>query len=474
MPKHILRTIAGIVIAAAALGYAVWRTRLPVEDPGLVRASGTIEATETMIGPRVAGRLAEVRVHEGDTVRAGDLLARLDTADLDAQVAQVQAALKVAEARLDAALNGARPEQIEAARAALAQAKAAAAGAAAATGTARTGFRRTTELRAAHDAARMRVKSAEAQLAEAEETLALVKAGARSRQVDQARAAVQQAEVALRKAEADMRRIETLARDGAVSQQQRDSAVAARDAASAQVEQARAALADLLAGARPEEIRRAELTVGQARANLEAARLAEHSAAEALADRLAARSAVDTAATSLATARAQVRAAQAQLDLLLAGTRPEEVRAASEQVRQARETLRLTRVQRSYAFIYAPTAGIVKTRVAEPGETVAAGSPVVVLLDTAKPWLRVYVPESRYGLLRIGDRADVTVDSFPGKTFRGTVAEIASEAEFTPKNVQSPEERVKLVFGVKIDLRDAGDSLKPGMPADAVIRTGAR
>lgn len=464
-----LRPVLGAAVVLAAFGYAVWRTRLPDVDDGAVRGSGVIEATEVIIAPRISGRLAEVVVNEGDTVKAGDLIARLDTSELDAQVAQLEAAVKVAEARLEAALNGARPEQIEAARAALAQANAAIAGAQAASRTARTGFERTTELRAAHDAATMRVKAAEAQLADAEQALALVRSGARSRQVDQARAAVQQAEVALRKAETDLRRVEGLSRDGAVSDQQRDAATAARDAAAAQLNQAKAALADLEAGARPEELRRAELAVVQAKANLEAARLAERSAAEALSDRLSPRSALDAANTTLQTARAQARAARAQLDLLLAGTRPEEVRAATEQSQQTRETLRLARVQRSHCFLYAPTNGVVKTRVAEPGETVTIGSPVAVLLDSTRPWLRVFIPESRYGLIKIGDRATVTADSFPNRQFEGRVVEIASEAEFTPKNVQSPEERVKLVFGVKIDLRNAGDALKPGMPADAVI-----
>lgn len=464
-----LRPAIGGAIVLAAFGYAVWRTRLPTVDDGVVRGSGVIEATEIMIAPRISGKLAEVAVNEGDSVAAGSLVARLDTAELDAQVAQLEAALKTAEARLEAALNGARPEQVEAARAALAQANAAVAGAAAATNTARKGFQRTTELRAAHDAARMRFRAAEAQLADAEQALALVRSGARSRQLDQARAAVRQADVALRKAEADLRRMDGLARDGAVSEQQHDAATSSRDAAAAQLDQARAALADLEAGARPEELRRAELGVAQAKANLEAARLAERAAAEALSDRLGAQTALDAANTTLETARAQARAARAQLDLLLAGTRPEEVRAASEQVRQARETLRLARVQRSHCFLYAPRAGVVKTRVAEPGEAVSLGATVAVLLDTSRMWLRVFIPEADYGRVRIGDRAEVTVDSFPGDKFEGKVVDIASEAEFTPKNVQTPEERVKLVFGVKIDLKDTSSRLKPGMPADAVI-----
>lgn len=461
--------IAGLLILAVA-GLLLLRFLPRDENPeGLVRGSGTVEATEVAVSPKIGGRLTEVRFHEGDRVRQGDVVARLDTAELDAQIAQAEAALNAAMARLDAARNGSRPQQIAAARAAFAQAQAAAAGARKNLSHAELAFRRTTELRAAYDSARMRSKAAEAQLADAREALDLVLAGARSQQIDQARAAVTQAQVALRKAELDKQRTETLFEDGAVSAQQRDAAHAARDAAAAQLDQARAALDNLLAGARPEEIRRAELGVRQAQANLDAARLAEAAAREALTDRLVAATNLDAARTGVRSADAQVRAARAQLDLLLEGTRPEDVRAAVQQARQAQATLRLARSQRANAVVIAPCDGVVKARTAEPGEVVAAGSPVLVLVDTASPWLRVYVPESRYGLIRLGDRADVTVDSFPGVVFTGTVVEVASEAEFTPKNVQSYEERVKLVFGVKIDLRSAGDQLRPGMPADTVI-----
>ncbi|NUQ71648.1 MAG: efflux RND transporter periplasmic adaptor subunit, partial [Chthonomonadales bacterium] len=184
--------------------------------------------------------------------------------------------------------------------------------------------------------------------------------------------------------------------------------------------------------------------------------------------------ALDAAAAGAQSARAQARAAAAQLDLLLAGTRPEEIQAARQQAEQAREAVRLARAQRENAFVYAPLDGIVKTKIVEAGETVTAGTPLAVVLDMRRPWLRVFIPETRYGQVRIGDRAEVTVDSFPGDVFVGAVSEIASEAEFTPKNVQSQEERVKLVFGVKIDLRGSDGRLKPGMPADAVIRTAAK
>jgi HlyD family secretion protein len=95
--------------------------------------------------------------------------------------------------------------------------------------------------------------------------------------------------------------------------------------------------------------------------------------------------------------------------------------------------------------------------------------PRLRVAELGRVWLRVYVPEPRIGLVKLGQRASVSVDAFPGRAFPGVVAEIAEKPEFTPKNVQTREERVKLVFGVKIEIENPGGELKPGMPADAVI-----
>ncbi len=469
VPKPVRALVALVVIGGG--GYAAWRLSRPAPEPeGIIKGSGTIEATEIMVGPKIGGRIVDLRVEEGSVVRRGDLIAVLDTRELSAQVGQAQAAQAVAQARLDAGVAGSRPEQIAAARASLAQAQAAVAGGVDALANARKNLRKVTDLKAQDDAARSRLEAAQAALAQAEEALRLVKAGPREQQVEQACAAVTQAEVALKKAESDAKRIQALHRDGAVSAQQLDAADAARDSARSQLDQAKAHVADLLAGARPEEVRQAEYAVTQAKANLDGAKLAAVNAREALEDRLATKTQADAARASLDAARAQERAARAQLDLLVAGTRAEDIRALRDQVSQAKEQLRLASAQRGNAYVYAPADGVIKTKTAELGETVAAGSPIVDLLDAGKPWLRVYVPEARYGQVGVGQKAEVTVDSYPGQTFQGTVVEIASEPEFTPKNVQTQEERVKLVFGVKVLLDGRDGRLKAGMPADAVIR----
>ncbi len=115
---------------------------------------------------------------------------------------------------------------------------------------------------------------------------------------------------------------------------------------------------------------------------------------------------------------------------------------------------------------------MVLLKIREPGETVAPAQPIVRLGDLEHMRLRVYVPETEINRVKLGQRAEVTIDAAPGRRFEGEVTEISQEAEFTPKNVQTREQRVKLVFGVKIGLANPDRELKPGMPADARIHVG--
>lgn len=121
------------------------------------------------------------------------------------------------------------------------------------------------------------------------------------------------------------------------------------------------------------------------------------------------------------------------------------------------------------AVIYAPIKGTVLERNLETGELAFPGSPVLTLADLTQPWINIYVQEKMIGLVKIGQTALISVDSFPDKEFKGRVVSISNKAEFTPKTIQTREERVKLVFAVKIALENRDNELKPGMPADAVI-----
>ncbi len=137
------------------------------------------------------------------------------------------------------------------------------------------------------------------------------------------------------------------------------------------------------------------------------------------------------------------------------------------QVVQAEAALRLAETQLSYTRVHAPISGTVIRRDVEPGETVLPGSALMTLADLSTMEVKVYVPGPMLGKIRLGQRVDVVTDSYPDRRFRGAVATIADEAEFTPKNVQTRDERVRLVYQVKLRVPNPDRVLKTGMPVDA-------
>ncbi len=142
---------------------------------------------------------------------------------------------------------------------------------------------------------------------------------------------------------------------------------------------------------------------------------------------------------------------------------------ALAQSQQAGASVRMSEVRLGDAVIYSPTNGVVLRKNIEAGETVGAGTPIFTIGDMGDPWIKVYVKENKLGLVKLGQKVQVTTDSYPGKVYEGTITYISAEAEFTPKNVQTQEERVKLVFGVKVSVKNVNNELKPGMPADVKI-----
>jgi HlyD family secretion protein len=239
--------------------------------------------------------------------------------------------------------------------------------------------------------------------------------------------------------------------------------------AEAGIEVARAQLDLLLSGARAEDLAQAEAAVDSAR---EAARIARTDAsrtAELLAGGSATQKQKDDDDARAAQADAQERFAAQALKKLEAAARPEELRAAKARLEQAQWAARLVGKQIEDCSVAAPIAGVVTRRLAEPGELAAAGSGLVVMTDLGSLALTIYVPETDLASMSIGEAASIRVDSAPGKVFAGTVSRIASRAEFTPKNVQTKDERVKQVFAVTIDLGAGEGVLRPGMPADASL-----
>ncbi len=298
------------------------------DTDGRIVATGTVECTQIDVAARSAGIVVSLTTKEGQSVDSGQALGRIDHSALDWQLAEAGAALSLARANLQLAMNGPRPEDVA-----------------------------------------------------------------------QAEAALRQAQVGARAAVADRERVERLAASGTATLKQLDDSRARVDGAEATVAMAEATLAKLRAGTRSEHI---------------------------------------------AAAGAQVERAEAGAGLI---------------------------AQRiSDCTVRAPTSGVVTERLIEPGEMAVPGTALLTLTKLDDAWLQVYLTEMELGAVQLGQRADVYLDASPETPRSGTVAYISPTAEFTPKNVQTREERVKLVFGVRLSLDSADGALKPGLPADAVFR----
>lgn len=246
-------------------------------------------------------------------------------------------------------------------------------------------------------------------------------------------------------------------------------AVARLHQAEAAQQAARARLNDLRQGYRPQEIAEARAQVEQARANR--VNLEEEAMrSEALfLGGATSRQRRDKDGTAAAVAVQQLNGTQERLKLLQSGFRPETINAAQAQFDEARAAVEAARVAREDLQARSPVEGVITRTHAEAGETVGAGRPVLTVTDVSRPWVRVYIPENQIAKVRVGAVAKVKVDTFPEREFDGRVSYVSSQAEFTPKNVQTQEERVKLVFAVNVTLENRDGTLKPGMPADVYI-----
>jgi HlyD family secretion protein len=231
------------------------------------------------------------------------------------------------------------------------------------------------------------------------------------------------------------------------------------------------AQADLVRkGARAEDIRQAEEALKQAAAGLEVADKDAARARELLLKGGATVKQNDDAEARLSVARAQHQQAVEMLKKVRAISRPEEIRAADARLAQARAAADLLRRTILDCTVVAPADGVITRRLAQPGEYVIPGAGLLVLSRLDSVHVMIYLATPELGLVRLGDAADVTIDAFPDRPFPGRVTYISSEAEFTPKNVQTKDDRVKLVFGVKIEIPNPEGLLKPGLPADAAIK----
>jgi len=245
---------------------------------------------------------------------------------------------------------------------------------------------------------------------------------------------------------------------------------ARRAQAAAAVAVARAQLAELEAGSRSEEIAQARAQLAAARERVADAERDRGRVGTLYAGRAVSREALDKADLAAEVAATQRDQAAEQLRLLERGPRSERIDAARAQVAAAEAAVATLDALLDQHQLRAPFAGLVTVRHREPGEIVPAGAAVLTLLDPDDRWVRIYVPENRLAAVRIGQKAAIRSDTFPDKRYEGEVSFIASEAEFTPKNVQTNEERVRLVYAVKVRVTgDPGYELKPGLPADVEL-----
>lgn len=304
--------------------------------PAVPVATGYVEATDTRVTTKVAGRVESVAVREGDQVVTGQVLATLSSTDITLLLSRLEAERAAADAQVRLLQSGSRQEDITQAR---------------------------------------------AQRAAAASDLA--------------------------------------------------AAIVDRDAAAADAERF-ARLAEQRAGS------------VKARDDAEARRRAADARVQALRDRVA--------------------AADASVERLTAGARPEEVQTARARRDAVDAQIAAARQDLADLVVTAPSNGVVSARLAEPGELLAPRAPVVVLLDLERAWVWAYVDEPLVGTLSLGQAATVTTDA--GQTLAGRVTFIAPRAEFTPRNVQTASERARLVYRVKVEVDNRAGVLKPGMPVE--------
>ncbi len=345
----------------------------------VLKLPGIVEIHEVRLGARVAGRVKDVLVTEGDPVKAGDPLVVLDVPDLHARRKVLEAKVAQARAEHEKAQAGPRPQEKDAARAAVAAARA-----------------KLVKLEKGYRDEEKRQARSELEAAKADEELAL----------------------------AEMKRERRIRVTSAGSATNFDNAQANFDRARGRVAAAKARWEMLEAGSRQEDI---------------------------------------------VEARAEVERLEANEKLLRLGTRQEEIDAAYARLREAEGQLEELQVQLDEATVRAAEPCVVEIVSVRKGDLAVAGQPLVKVLRNADLWVKTYVPETELGKVRLGQEVQVMMDSFPGVRFAGKVVHVGAESEFTPRNVQTVDERRHQMFGVRVKIDDPAGRYKSGMAAEVYI-----
>ncbi|HYV62393.1 MAG TPA: efflux RND transporter periplasmic adaptor subunit [Bryobacteraceae bacterium] len=379
-----------LLLAAAGGGGWYWFYGGMNRDPNRILVSGNLELTQVDLSFKTAGRMTELAVREGQFVKKGDLIAKLDSAQLEQQLLRDQAAVASAQSSL---------QQLQ------------------------------TSIEFQGATIDSDISTRRAELAQAQAKLDELMAGSRPQEIQQAQSAVADAKAWNDQAKSDWERAQTLFAREDISRSQYDQAKAKLDSTEAQLRQAQEHLALVREGPRKEEIAGARAQVARAQA------------------------AVQTAEAN----RIELR------------RKEQELAARRAEIDRTRAQVGMTQTQIADATVVAPIDGVVLVKAAEAGEVMAAGTTIVSLGDLDHPWLRAYIGETDLGRVKLGGKVRLSTDSFPGKTYDGQISFISSEAEFTPKQIQTKEERVKLVYRIKIDVANQAHEMKNNMPVDAEI-----
>ncbi len=240
------------------------------------------------------------------------------------------------------------------------------------------------------------------------------------------------------------------------------------DEARAILHQAQAQRDLMLAGSRDEDIQRARAQVREAQASADSATADAHRMETLLSQNSTTPKQRDDAITTQKRTSAALVAAEQLLNRLIKGNRQEEIRAAQAAVDLAQARFAQAEKSLSDCTVKSPATGVITTKIAEQGEIVMAGATLATISVLEKVWLSLYLPETRLPSITLGQKAHIKVDGDPER-YEGVISFISPEAEFTPRNVQTPDERTKLVYRIKINLPNPGNIFKPGMPADGYL-----
>jgi len=380
MKKSVQMGVFILVLSVLMLfGFYSWQAYQKHVAQGEIESSGTIETYEVEVGSQVGGRIEQVVAQEGDSVKEGTLLIKIEPYQLPQKKKQAQAQYAQALVQFQELKNGPRKQEI-----ALAQAH---------------------------------------YLASASEAN-LVKSGASIEDIRQTEARHRQAKADFNEANSRYSRMKSLWDRKVISALEFDVARARYSVAKEQLEAAKQAEVKIKRGNRSQEIE---------------------------------------------TSRQQALGQKAQLDLLKAGTRVETLKAQKALVTGLEARVGQLNVMMRELQITSPCNCEVSGLDIRKGQIVLPNQTVATLINLDDLWIRVYIPEERFGKVHPGDIATINVDSYPEQTFTGKVIQVATQAEFTPRNVQTEKTRRILVFGVKVAIDNSKRLLRPGMPADVTF-----